>query len=68
MLSSYANDIFNRKNFLHSIPNEIESKYKLSALLNECATWGELDKVHFSSRFELAKALVEVLNKIIFSS
>jgi hypothetical protein len=65
VLGQYANDIFNRHHFLHSIPIEIDSKYEISFLLEECAKWNKDRKTRFANRFQIAKELIKNLDKII---
>ncbi len=66
MLGPYANDIFNRHHFLHSIPTEIDSKYEINFLLEECAKWSKGRKTPFANRFQIAKKLLKNLDAIIF--
>jgi len=67
VLGSYANDIFNRKHFLHSIPIEIDSKYEISFLLDECAKWNKDRASRFSNRFQIANELIKRLDKILLN-
>ena len=62
-MSKYSIDMYVKRNFLHSIPENLNTEYNLEKLLESCSTWEMGDK-YFKNRFEIAQLLVDRL-KII---
>lgn len=56
--------MFNKKNFLHSIPVDIEAKYKLNDLLNLCANFNLNHMNKYINRLHIVNDLVFKFNKI----
>lgn len=77
MLSSYASDAANkRRNFLHSIPSEIDAKYKLESLLETCTRsnrtreeeekeTAEAQVTKHKNRFSIIYELIQVFESIL---
>ncbi|XP_074658259.1 divergent protein kinase domain 2A-like [Tubulanus polymorphus] len=61
LLSSYASDGIHPKGFLHDLPDEIEQKYKLTNMLDECAK-PTVDSVN--GRLNIKDEILETLKKI----